>query len=176
MGDYILMEKIKIIFLILFILPISLLSNINKIEIKNDTNNELKWVNEQIKAIKPPRKGVNLKYIYQIKRTFVFLEKNKTKKSNKEKSSKKHVKNSIIPPLITNSSQNVKQNLTMIKKSKSLKLFAIMNKSALINGKWYKLGEYVDGYKIVKVTPKVVTLNKKGVIKKLTTDTKKPIK
>jgi len=44
--------------------------------------------------------------------------------------------------------------------SSKLLLEAILNKSALINGKWYKEGEKVYGYKLEKVKLKSILLTR----------------
>ena len=44
--------------------------------------------------------------------------------------------------------------------NKNLKIFAIFNNKVNINGKWYKVGDYIDNYKIVKITSTGVYLMK----------------
>ncbi len=110
--------------------------------------NELAWVDEQIEAIKPPRKGIATKDISKLKDPFIFLKPNKNKKKvkspYKRSSTKKYVR----------------------KHSSKFKLKAILNKAALINGKWYKEGEKVYGYKLEKVNPQsiVLTRGKKQIL------------
>lgn len=47
-----------------------------------------------------------------------------------------------------------------IKKRKILKLKAILNDKAFINGRWFSKGEKVGEYKIIKITPSFVELRK----------------
>ncbi len=110
------------------------------------TANELSWVDKQIEAIKPPRKGIALKEIAQIKDPFIFLE------LEKEESVAKKTEKKPLP---------VKHIFTK-RRSHHIRfsLEAIMNKSALINGKWYKEGEKVFGYLVKKVKIKSVLLTK----------------
>jgi len=118
--------------------------------------NELAWVDEQIEAIKPPRIGLSPKDIGQLKDPFILLvekkEDKKTKTAAKAKKSSKY---------------NYKKKIHRRRYHFSLE--AIMNKSALINGKWYKEGSYIHGYKIAKVDSKQVILTKGS--KKITLST-----
>ena len=110
--------------------------------------NELTWVDEQVEAIKPPRIGISEKEIDKIKDPFIFLvkEEDKVEKSTKKSSKKAH------------------KRVHFVKKhySKKLHLEAILNKSALINQRWYKEGQWVYGYKLVKVNRTSVVLQKQN--------------
>ena len=108
-------------------------------------SNELAWVDEQIEAIKPPRKGIDLKKISHLKDPFIYL---KAKKRTKRTSYRR--------------SRYSKSTSTKVRTYSSSKfsLEAILNKSALINGKWYKEGEKIYGYKLEKVNLKTVLLTK----------------
>ena len=132
-----------------------------------NASDELSWVDEQVNAIKPIRKGISYKQIAYLKNPFVFLEKNKTKKED-EKEKKEEPKEQNIQTTITNTTKVIDTKPKIVTK---LKLSAIMNKSALINGKWYKVGERVGGYKITKITLKEVYLVGETSTKTLTTYT-----
>ncbi len=119
---------------------------------------ELAWVDEQIEAIKPPRKGVSYRAIARLKDPFVFLEKNKTKK--KEKKQSRSTPPQVVPKSTTADSTKAKKPKK--KSKKGLKLQAVLNNSALINGRWYRLGDKVGSYRIVKITLTEVTLKKEG--------------
>ncbi len=95
-------------------------------------SNELVWIDEQIEAIKPPRKGINNKKILKLKDPFIYLRKKIHHRSRKR----------------------------VRAYTSKISLVAILNKSALINGKWYREGEKVYGYKLEKVNPKTVLLTK----------------
>ena len=116
--------------------------------------NELQWVDEQIKAIKPPRTSISKAKINSIKNPFIFLKK-KAKKEAKLKTK------SVI------SSNNPKKSTTAVSRNKiskqttSFSLTAIINKSALINGKWYKLQSKVGKYTLSKVDRTSVILKYK---------------
>jgi hypothetical protein len=109
--------------------------------------NELSWVDEQIEAIKPPRKGISMHEISKIKDPFIFLHAKKRKKRvhSSYRSSRTYSK---------------KSSPQVMRYSSKLLLEAILNKSALINGKWYKEGEKVYGYKLEKVKLKSILLTR----------------
>jgi len=134
MGDYILMKTLTIILFFLLV---------NQLDA-----NELSWVDEQVQAIQPSRVGITDKEIARLKDPFIFLilpEKNLSdKKGVKAKRVKRHV-------------HYVKKHYT-----RKLHLDAILNKSVMINKRWYKEGQRVYGYKIVKVQRTAVLLQKQN--------------
>ena len=109
---------------------------------------ELTWVNEQVEAIKPPRTGMGKKEISSIKDPFIFLKKNKPE----EEAKKAGTTNSS-----TSTSTLVKKP---IKRFKGFKLTTIINKNALINGKWYKEGDMLGRYKVTEIDSQTVILKK----------------
>jgi len=110
-------------------------------------NNELRWVDEQIEAIKPPRVGLSPNEINQLKDPFIFLAEKKEDKKTTALKRKKHSK------------YNYKKKIHQ-QSSYRFSLKAIINKSALINKKWYKEGAYIYGYKVAKVDKNQVILTK----------------
>ncbi len=107
--------------------------------------NELAWVDEQVEAIKPPRKGISTRDISKLKDPFIFLHAKKAKKRARS------------PYRRYSKSASKKQ---IQRYSSKLSLEAILNKSALINRKWYKEGEKVYGYKLEKVNLQSVLLTR----------------
>jgi len=122
----------------------------------NLSSNELNWVDEQINAIKPPRKGVSSSTISRLRDPFVL--KKKTKQKEVKNSTKKE--KGIIPNGMANSSSNKIESKTLSRSA--FKISAIMNKSALINGTWYKLNDKIKGYTLSRITTSYVILTKKG--------------
>ncbi|MDF1874586.1 hypothetical protein JHD48_02430 [Sulfurimonas sp. SAG-AH-194-I05] len=112
--------------------------------------NELSWVNEQIKAIKPSREGISKENISEVISPFTFLKKEK-KQISKNFNSQKATRNR------TSKKRAKKYNTT----KKTFKLQAIINTSALINGKWYKRYSKVGKYKLTEVNRKNVILQYK---------------
>ena len=111
-------------------------------------SNELAWVDEQVEAIKPERIGVSNKEISKIHTPFIFLHKVSESKSTGGKKN--------ISPIYSKNKKISKH------RSIHLRLEAILNKSAMINGKWYKQGAYVHGYKLLKVHRKSILLSRKN--------------
>ena len=112
---------------------------------------ELTWVDEQVAAIKPPRVGISQKEIEQIKNPFISSHKEKKKSSIK-----------------------VYKHTHFIKRyyTKKLSLEAILNKSVLINRRWYKEGAWVYGYRLIKVNSDSAILQKQGRKLRLSTVSK----
>ena len=135
--------------------------------------NELSWVDTQVEAIKPPRKGMSNSSVATIRSPFIFLDKNKSKdKKDKTKKGTTKVKKK---PLVSSKDSN-----TSSKKKKSYKGFvlsAIINNSALINGVWYKLNDKVYTYRLSSVdrTSVVLTEGKRKLLLS-TSETKRNLK
>jgi len=161
MGNYILMKNFT-----LFLLISNLL-----------LANELSWVDEQVQAIKPSRQGIQIANIKTIKDPFIFLEKNRIKedsKSTKKSSPAKIKKYSTSSTTTRRSTQRVQKTRTRrTYNSKNFTLNAIMNNTAMINGKWYSLGDKIKSYKISEITRVSVLLAKNGRQVLLSTKSKK---
>jgi mannitol-specific phosphotransferase system IIBC component len=105
---------------------------------------ELSWVDEQIEAIKPPRKSLKLK---GIKDPFIFLkEKQKAKKTSAFRTKR--------------TASKVSDKTAAKMKIMALNLSTVINSSAMINGSWYKKDAKVRGYTVVEVAKTSVTLKK----------------
>ncbi|PNV82605.1 MAG: hypothetical protein C0627_09430 [Sulfurimonas sp.] len=112
---------------------------------------ELKWVDEQIEAIKPPRRGVNIATVGD---PFVFLEKNKTE----VKDTKKGTKSTIVSAKKTTLSAEAGSAVISTPKKSSFILSAIINSSAMIDGSWYKISDKISSYTVTDITKTSVTL------------------
>lgn len=117
--------------------------------------NELQWVDEQIEAIKPPRKGID---IFKVDSPFVFLEKNRPEVKKDAKAQQTNIEISQPKPS-TVIEQNIKSDNDDIKKD-NFNLDAIINQSVMINGNWYKKNDIIDGYIIFNIDKTSVTLKK----------------
>jgi hypothetical protein len=134
MGDYILMKK-KFILLYLLLLALNLSSD------------ELKWIDQQIEAIKPPREGISDSQISLLVDPFIFLKDIKID----------------VDTVLNPAAEEIYQSMEIAPKEvKTYVLDAIINKSALIDGKWYNIGDEIDEYRVFKITLTSVTLHKKG--------------
>ncbi|MDD2652355.1 MAG: hypothetical protein PHX44_04810 [Sulfurimonas sp.] len=129
---------------------------------------ELDWVDEQIAAIKPPRKGV---VVSGVDNPFVFLNKNKPKDAKKDGAASVASGAPTVQKAATDAKKE-KKELT----SADFSLNTIINASAMINGNWYKQNDIVSEYTISEIDRQFVILkNKKGdKTIFLSTATKKP--
>jgi hypothetical protein len=135
--------------------------------------NELSWVDTQVEAIKPARKGMNDSELTNIKDPFIFFGKRTKQKYTKSK--KKTVMHSITKKSTTSSDST--SIIILHQPSKPLILSAIINNSALINGEWYKINESVDSFKLSSISRTNVVLTKGNEKLVLTTsDTKRNLK
>lgn len=108
-------------------------------------SDELQWVDEQIEAIKPPRKGVSDANISALKDPFIFKNSNSSKESVKT---------------VAKSSKSSKYK--SLKRYRKYILKTIINKSAMINGKWYKINDKVGLYTLSEVKRNSVVLSYKS--------------
>ena len=126
--------------------------------------NELQWVEEQVKAIKPKRDGISNTELTSLHNPFIFLEKNKIITEDDKKKKDDGVR-SIVPSIVP----TVDTKSIAIKEQKELVVYAIINQSALIGTQWYKIGDTIRDYKVKNMGFKSVTLVKKNKELVLTT-------
>ena len=119
--------------------------------------NELSWVDEQVKAIKPPRSGMSINNLNKIKNPFLFLKKDDETVKDKSKQN-----TSNISPTVQKRVSTDKTMSTSNSNSKIYNLTMIMNNSFLINQKWYKVGSKIDGYTISLLNSTSILLKKKS--------------
>jgi len=110
------------------------------------SSDELSWVDTQIEAIKPSRKGMNKSEIININNPFIYLK-------SKDKQAKINGKRS------TRNAKGI-NNISSKVAPKRLMLSAIVNDSALINEKWYNLNDKVRGYKLSSINSASIILSK----------------
>ncbi len=132
---------------------------------------ELEWVDEQIEAIKPPRKGVNISALGS---PFVFLEKNKPEKEGAKKGSRTTgapAKKAATSK--TASSAQTDETADGAPKKSAFVLSTIINSSAMIDGNWYKVSDKISNYTVTDITKTSVTLkqgNKELVLSTISTN------
>jgi len=112
-----------------------------------DANTE--WVDAQIAAIKPPREGVSHTTIDSINNPFLYAATKPVKATRV--AVKKPGKPKTAAPVADT----------------KMKLLAVMNNSALINGKWYKPNDSVHGFTLTKVNVDSVMLTRQNMKKML---------
>ena len=125
--------------------------------------NELSWVDKQIAAIKPIRKGLTAAEMDTLKDPFIFLKENSYKRKARSKLKYKRASKHII-----SKSKSFKRMKKRISKNKiqyvrlNVIISAIMNQSVLIKSKWYKIGDTLKGFKIIKIDINSVILAKRN--------------
>ena len=124
-------------------------------------SNELKWVDQQIDAIKPPRVGIIKSEVHKVPDPFIFLKNKPKKKSNKKSSKSKRIY----------SKKTISKNSVVIPKI-NFSVDAIINKSAFINGKWYKLGSKIGSFTISDIERTRVELSFQNKVYFLSTEKK----
>lgn len=107
------------------------------------------WVDGQVAAIKPPRSGISSSAVNRVKSPFIITY-TATKPGKKSSTPGRAGSKPAARPAI-----------------KPMKVHAIMNDSALINGKWYKPDEKVRGYRVAKIDRESVLLTRGKKEKKL---------
>ncbi|WP_345970866.1 MULTISPECIES: hypothetical protein [Sulfurimonas] len=113
---------------------------------------DMKWVDDEIAAIKPPRKGVHASALYGLQDPF-------------------------RAQLILNQPHKAKATGTYVKRPKQryMTLESVINsRTALIDGKWYKEKDTIYGYVITKIERDSVLLQKKKKEVTLTLKKKNP--
>lgn len=122
-------------------------------------SDELSWVDEQVQAIKPPRSGMKHKAISSLRSPFIFLAKNRgedVKNGVKKKS----------PQVASLSSTATKAPKQAKSVKKVFTLGLVMNSSAMINEKWHRVGDIINGYTVKEMSTNSVLLvkNKKQLL------------
>jgi len=110
---------------------------------------ELAWVDEQIQAILPSRVGVPEGFINSL-RDPMKMKKPLSLATNGSKL--------LAPPRLGSSIAVLSQPKVV---EEPLRLLAVMNKSVLITGKWYKIGDSVRNFTLSEVKQNSVLLTGK---------------
>ena len=77
---------------------------------------------------------------------------------------KKIVHYNVFSDIVAEKSENLKINGNT-NNSKNIAIYAVFQNKININGHWYKIGDVIDGYKIIKINNNEVVMKKKGKIK-----------
>ncbi|MBL0708767.1 MAG: hypothetical protein JJW00_06965 [Sulfurimonas sp.] len=129
------------------------------------SSEELSLVDMQVESIKTPRKGIKNEALTQLYNPFT-LDNNESKIKNIEKKSTSKIatNTNTLKTNFTHSKQELPVNFV---------LDAIINKSALINGKWYNLDDLLYGYRLSSVEKTVIKLTRGESKVTLSTQNKK---
>lgn len=116
--------------------------------VQSQGDKELSWVDEQIKAILPARAGVADSYINALNDPIKYV----SSSSNKSNTGL----NLLAPPKL-----GIIGSPLLVPKviEEPLKLQALFNKTALINGKWYRINDQVRNYSLSEIKFNSVVLN-----------------
>jgi|GEM_PF-795164 len=129
--------------------PMVLPSTGNVTVLQPQSDKELIWVNEQIQAILPSRVGVNDGFINSLLDPIKYITPVLLPSTSGSKL--------LAPPKL--GSMGLIPIIPKIEEP--LRLQALMNKSALINGKWYKINDPVRSYNLSEVKQNSVLLSGK---------------
>lgn len=130
----------------LLALPVA--GNVTAVKVKSDK--ELQWVDEQIQAILPARIGVADGYINSLNDPIKYASSGQVNGENGVKL--------LAPPRL--GSVPMLPGMPIVPKviEEPLRLQGLMNKSALINGKWYRINDSVRSYKLAEIKPSSILL------------------
>ncbi len=112
---------------------------------------ELSWVDEKINAILPARIGISDSYINSLRDPM---------KLKKAPLLTKGGGALLPPPKLQSNTATLLPPLPKVVEE-PLRLLAVMNQSALINGKWYKAGQSVRNYTLDEIKSGSVSLSGK---------------
>lgn len=119
--------------------------------LQSGNDKELLWVDEQIKAILPPRIGVSDGFINSLIDPIKYI-----KPAHPSGSIGGH--GLLAPPKLG----GIPLTATAPKViEQPLRLQALMNKSALINGKWYRVNDGIRAYTLSEIKSNSVLLSSK---------------
>ncbi len=118
-------------------------NNSTTLEEMEALDNKLAWVDEKISLIIPSRVGIKESSINSLSDPIVL---------KKPAPSSSGVSSLLPPPKLGDA---LAAPVVVIE---PLRLQAMMNKSVLISGKWYQVGESVRNYKLAEIKPNSVLL------------------
>jgi hypothetical protein len=131
--------------------PMTLPASDNITVLQNKSDKELAWVDEQIQAILPSRIGVADGFVNSLNDPVKYL-------ASAPKAGDTSMK-LLAPPRL--GAMPMLPNLLLVPQivEEPLRLQGLMNKSALINGKWYHLNDTVRGFTLAQIKPGSILLS-----------------
>jgi len=124
--------------------------------LQSNSDKELIWVDEQIKAILPARVGVTDSFINSLLDPIKYVQPKKTLGSNNGPGNYGGQNTLLSPPKLSTTTPVITVPKVVIE---PLRLKALMNKSALIGLKWYRVGDSVREYTLAEIRSNSVLLN-----------------
>jgi len=110
----------------------------------------MKWVDTQIKEIKPQRHGLDGSSLSKLKNPFIIVK--PEVKDGDKKVSKTNGKKTL----------KVKAAIKVDMAKEPLTLQIVLNSSAFINAKWLKVNDKIRGYTLSKIQSNYVILERKN--------------
>lgn len=107
----------------------------------------MSWIDQKVEEIKPQRQGLSSTTINALKNPFIVVR-------DESKGPASSVAKAVGPVTDKPAKKDMSQE--------PLTLQAVLNTSALINGRWHKENSEVRGYTLVEVQNDHVTLEKKN--------------
>lgn len=131
--------------------PMALPSVGNVTVVQSKSDKELAWVDEQIQAILPARIGVSDGFINSLNDPMKY-------QSQVPEAGTGRIK-LLAPPRL--GSMPMLPSMPVVPKivEEPLRLQGLMNKSALINGKWYRINDAVRSYTLAEIKPSSILLS-----------------
>lgn len=131
--------------------PMALPTTGNVTVLQSKIDKELAWVDEQIQAILPARIGVADGYINSLNDPIKYV-------SSKPVLGIGGIK--LLPPPRLGGMPMLPGMPIVVKPvEEPLRLQGLMNKSALINGKWYRINDAVRSYTLAEIKPSSILLS-----------------
>ncbi|MDD2828914.1 MAG: hypothetical protein PHW18_05010 [Sulfuricurvum sp.] len=118
--------------------------------VESGNDKELQWVDEHIKAILPARVGISDGFINSL------IDPMKYKIPERKTGIVTGVGSTLLAPPKLGSTLQIPTIVKVVEEP--LKLQALMNKAALINGKWYRLNDAVRSYSLSEIKSSSVML------------------
>jgi hypothetical protein len=109
-----------------------------------NAGSDLQWVDDQVKAIKPARSGINSSYIDQLKNPIKLIE-------------AKEIVNKDGTISLSNGMPKAIHQVRL----QPLRLETIINNNVYINGRWYTLNDKIRGKKITLINRNYIVLKDK---------------
>lgn len=131
-------------------------------------NDSMKFIDMKIQNIDKKRSGINTKVLNQIQDPFYKTgHASPTKRSQVSNKSKRTASLQVKHQVKRSRAKRVEQKAP-------LNLTLIMNKSALVNKRWRRIGDDVEGYKIVAIKSDYIIVDQYGERTKLKIATANP--
>ncbi len=136
--------------------PMTVPATGNVTVLQSGNDKELMWVDEQIKAILPARIGVTDSFINSLLDPIKYVQPKRTLGATNGLGGYSGQSTLLSPPKLSTTAPIIVAPKVVVE---PLRLKALMNKSALIGLKWYRVGDSVREYTLAEIRSNSVLLN-----------------